>query len=60
MDLLVELDQNITYQRNILKEKEMEFDLERETEIKDIEDLDIKIEIIKKDFSQNLVTKKQA
>ena len=59
MDLLVALDQNITYEKNILKEKEMTFSLERETEIKDIEDLDIQIEGIKKQFSMNLEKKKE-
>ena len=59
MDLLVALDQNITYEKNILKEKEMTFSLERETEIKDIEDLDIQIEGINKQFSMNLEKKKE-
>lgn len=59
MDVLVALDQNITYEKNILKEKEMTFSLERETEIKDIEDLDIQIEGLKKQFSVNLEKKKE-
>lgn len=59
MDVLVALDQNITYEKNILKEKEMTFSIERETEIKDIEDLDIQIEGIKKQFSLNLEKKKE-
>ena len=59
MDLLVALDQNITYEKNILKEKEMTFSIERETEIKDIEDLDIQIEGLKKQFSLNLEKKKE-
>ena len=59
MDVLVALDQNITYEKNILKEKEMTFSIERETEIKDIEDLDIQIEGLKKQFSLNLEKKKE-
>ena len=59
MDVLVALDQNITYENNILKEKEMALSLERETSIKDIEDLDIQIEALKKQFSLNLGRKKE-
>ena len=59
MGLLMELDQNITYERNILKEKEISFDLERDKSLKEIEDIDNQIDTLKKDFTENLLTKKK-
>ena len=56
---LAGLDQNITYEKNLLQEKEIAFELHKETDIKDIEDLELQIESLKNEFTQNLQTKKK-
>lgn len=59
MNVILWLDRNITYKKNLLKEKEISFDLQRDSNIKIIEDLDLQIEDLKKEFSKQLITKKQ-
>lgn len=59
MNEILWADHNITYKMNLLKEKEIAFDLQRDSNIKIIEDLDFKIEDLKKEFSKNLLAKKK-
>ena len=59
MRFIVELDQNITYEQNVLKEKEMAFELQREKEQKEIEDIDFEINALKTEFTENLLSKKK-
>lgn len=56
---LARINQNITYEKNFLKEKEIAFHFHTETDIKNIEDLDIQIDSLKKNFTQNLKIKKK-
>lgn len=55
----MQIDQNITNKKNILKEKEMAFEIEKEENLKKIDDLDIQIKDVKRNFSESLITKKK-
>lgn len=55
----MQIDQNITNKKNILKEKEMSIEIEKEENLKKIDDLDIQIKDVKRNFSESLISKKK-